>query len=366
MKAWRVQRHGRPSTALDLDEVERPEPGPGEVVVRAHSSALNYNEIDGCHGRYITIDPPLPYTLGMEVLGTVTAAGVGGESWLGRRVVATGKGATGAYAEYVVAPLDMVFDAPPTLDDVAGAAFFFPFHLAWLGLHERGRLSFGETVLVHAGAGGVSSAAIQLARAAGARVLATAGGPEKVAFCRSLGAEGIDYRADDFVASVAELTDGRGVDLVFDTVGGDVAVQSVAALARNGRLMMIGFAGGIEAEDQPMMPPRALMFGNVSIGGVLLSYSNHAEMAREHAGYNVVPRSVGETIHAELLTMIEQGSIAPIVGRVVDFAELPQALEDMEDRRTIGRVVVVHPDVADISGSANLGRSGSTSAEEAS
>ncbi len=346
VKAWRVQRHGRPSTALDLDEIDRPEPGPGEVLVRAHSSALNYNEIDGCHGRYLTIDPPLPYTLGMEVLGTVTAIGVGAEAWMGRRVVATGKGATGAYADYVVAPVDMVFDAPPTLDDVAGAAFFFPFHLAWLGLHERGRLVSGETVLVHAGAGGVSSAAIQLARAAGARVIATAGGPEKVEFCRSLGAEGIDYRADDFVPVVDQLTDGRGVDLVFDTVGGEVAVRSLAALARNGRLMMIGFAGGIEVEDQPMMPPRALMFGNVSIGGVLLSYSNHADLARAHAGYNVVPRSVGDTIHAELLQLLETGSIVPIVGRVVDFADLPRVLEDMEDRRTIGRVVVVHAGVA--------------------
>ena len=171
----------------------------------------NYNEVDGCRGRYLTVNPPLPYVLGMEVTGVVDAAGPGAEAWIGRRVVATAQGAYGGHAEAVIAPADMVFDAPPALDAGGAAAFLFPFHLAWLGLHERGGLQAGETVLVHAAAGGVGSAAVQLARAAGARVIATAGGPDKVAFVRDLGADVVvDYRADDFAAVVEEATRESG------------------------------------------------------------------------------------------------------------------------------------------------------------
>src|SRR5436190_5441466 len=194
MRAWRVHRYGRPSEALELDDVPEPEPGPGTVRVQSRATVLNYNEVDGCRGRYLTVNPQLPYTLGMEVFGVVDAAGAGAESWIGRRVVATAAGAFGAHAEAVIAPADMVFHAPAALDDAGAAAFFFPFHLAYLGLHERGGLQPGETVLIHAAAGGVGSAAVQLARAAGATVLATAGGPEKVEFVHGLGADiVIDY-----------------------------------------------------------------------------------------------------------------------------------------------------------------------------
>src|SRR5262249_21908997 len=196
MRAWRVHRYGAPSEALDLDDVPEPEPGPGTVRVRSRATVLNYNEVDGCRGRYLTVNPPIPYTLGMEVLGVVDAAGPGAEAWVGRRVVATAQGAYGAHADAVIAPVDMVFDAPPSLDAAAAAAFFSPSRLASLGRHERGWLQPGETVLVHAAAGGVGSAAVQLARAAGARVVATAGGREKVEFVRGLGADVvIDYRA---------------------------------------------------------------------------------------------------------------------------------------------------------------------------
>jgi len=342
MKAWRVHRAGRPSFALRLDDIDRPEPGPGEVLVRTRAAALNFNEIDGCHCRYATINPPLPYTLGMEVLGVVEAAGPGEEAWLGRRVMATAKGAYGGYAEWVVAPVDMVFDAPAALDDREAAAFFFPFHLAWLGVHERGRLRADESVLVHAAAGGVGSAAVQLAAATGARVIATAGGQDKVDRCREFGADvAIDYRRDDFVAAVLDATGGAGVDLVFDGVGGETTVRSLQCMARNARLMLIGFASAIEAEDQPTVTPRALCFGNVSIGGVLLSYRNDAAMTKRATGFNVVPRSVGEDIQRSLESLLDAGKIRPIIGRTVDFADLPAALDDMEDRKTVGRTVVV-------------------------
>ena len=342
MKAWRVHRAGRPSFALQLDEIDKPEPGPGEVLVKTRAAALNYNEIDGCHGRYATINPPLPYTLGMEVVGVVDQAGPGQEHWLGRRVMATAKGAFGGYAEWVVTPVDMVFDAPESLADHEAAAFLFPFHLAWLGIHERGRLQPNEWVLVHAAAGGVGSAAVQLAAAAGARVIATAGGADKVARCLEFGAHvAIDYRADDFVAKVLEATDGIGVDLVFDGVGGDTTVRSLQCMARNGRLMIIGFASAIEAEDEPTVTPRSLCFGNVSIGGVLLSYRIDPTIAKRAVGFNVVPRSVGDEIQRSLEALLAEGKIRPVIGRTVSFADVPAARDDMEDRKTNGRTVVL-------------------------
>ena len=139
MRAWRVHRAGAPTDVLELDDVPVPEPGPGEVRVATIATALNFNEIDGCRGRYLTVNPPLPYVLGMEVLGVVEATGPGAEQWLGRRVMATAVGAFGAHAEKVLAPVEMVFDAPTGLSDAEAAAFFFPFHLAYLGLHTRER-----------------------------------------------------------------------------------------------------------------------------------------------------------------------------------------------------------------------------------
>jgi NADPH2:quinone reductase len=341
MRAWRVHRYGRPSEALDLDDVPEPQPGPGTVRVQSRATVLNYNEVDGCRGRYLTVNPPLPYTLGMEVFGVVDAAGAGAESWIGRRVVATAAGAFGAHAEAVIAPADMVFHAPAALDDAGAAAFFFPFHLAYLGLHERGGLQPGETVLIHAAAGGVGSAAVQLARAAGATVLATAGGPEKVEFVHGLGADiVIDYRADDFVAAVTDATGGIGVDVVFDGVGGDVGDRSLDCLARNGRYLIVGFASGIEAEEVATVTPRRLCFGQFSINGVLLSYTSDPLAARQATGFNITPRAVGDTVHTRLLELLEAGRIRPIVGREVEFVDLPAALDAMEDRATIGRVIV--------------------------
>jgi NADPH2:quinone reductase len=338
-RAWQVVRHGRPSEALSLTSVELPAPGPGELLVQVEASPLNFNEVDGCHGRYRTVDPPLPYTLGMEVVGAVTDAGPGGEAWIGRRVMATTVGAIGAHAEQALAAADAAFDVPPSLAGPDAAAFYFPFHLAHLALHERAHVEAGETVLVHAAAGGVGSAAVQLAVAAGARVIATAGGPAKLELARSLGAEvAIDYRTADVVAAVAEATAGRGVDVCFDGVGGDVTLQSLRCLARNGRHLVVGFAGGIEAEDVASITGRMLCFGQVSVIGVLLAYAR--EPLPLGSGVHLVPREVGESVHAALVDLLDAGRIRPLVGRVVAFEDLPAALEAMEDRATTGRVVV--------------------------
>jgi NADPH2:quinone reductase len=341
VRAWRVIRFGRPSDALELDEVPDPVPGPGEVLVRTTASVLNYNEVDGCYGRYLTINPPVPYTLGMELTGVVEGAGPGGESWLGRRVVATATGAHGAHAELVACMADMTFDAPAALPGADAAAFFFPFHLAWLGLHERGRVQPGETVLVQAGAGGVGSAAVQLAVAAGARVIAVAGGTRKTALCTELGADvAVDHTSADVLEAVNEATGGQGVDVVFDGVGGDTFPTSIRCLARNGRHLMIGFAGGIETEDQAVIVPRPLMFGNVSVLGVLLGYSSDPAGVRAASGFNLVPRAVGERIHLALTDLLERGAVRPVIGSRVPFEELPAALDEMDRRATLGRTLV--------------------------
>jgi NADPH2:quinone reductase len=341
-RAWQVVRYGSPSEALELRDVELPPPGPGELLVRSHATVLNYNEVDGCRGRYLTINPPIPYTLGMEVVGTVEAAGPGGEGWLGQRVTSSAVGAFGAHAEQVIVAENMTFDPPAGWSDVEAACFFFPFHLAWLGLHERGRLEAGETVLVHAAAGGVGSAAVQLAKAAGATVIAVAGGAEKVALCKELGADhAVDHRAGDWEAAVRELTDGLGVDVVFDGVGGPVVEPSFRSLRRNGRHLVIGFASGIEAEEVPMAIPRSLCFGNLSVMGVLLSYHRDPDAVRRHTGtYNVTSRAIGDRVNETLCAMAAAGAIRPVLGGTVAFADLPKALDEMEQRRTTGRIVV--------------------------
>jgi NADPH2:quinone reductase len=338
MLAWRVLRHGRPSVALELDEIPEPAPGPGQARVRVSASVCNYNEVDGCYGRYRTIDPPLPYTLGMELTGVVDAAGASAERWLGRRVTACAVGATGAHAQYALVDPAMTFAVPEALGDVEACALFFPFHVAWLALFERGRLRPGEWLLVHSGAGGVGSAAVQLGVAHGARVIATAGSAKKLAFCRGLGAEvAIDYRGGDLAAALLEATKGAGVDVVCDLVGGATTAATIPAMAHGGRLVMAGFSGGIEAEDQAAITPRAILFGNFSLGGVMLAYRDGPTKL---GATNLLPRALGESIQAELLRLLDAGRIRPIVGRVSPFRELPAELERLEARATIGRSVL--------------------------
>jgi len=338
VSAWRVVRHGRPSEALALESLPEPVPGPGQLRVRVSASVCNYNEVDGCYGRYRTIDPPLPYTLGMECVGVVDAVGEGAAAWRGRRVMACAVGATGAHAQAAICDAAMAFDAPEALDDHAAAAFYFPFHVAWLALFERGRLAPGETLLVHAGAGGVGSAAVQLGVAHGARVIATAGSAEKLAFCRELGADAaIDYESGDLAAALVEATGGAGVDVVCDLVGGATTEATVPAMARGGRLVMAGFSGGIEAEDRPGLTPRAILFGNFSLGGVMLGYRDGPTKL---GAVNLLPRALGEAIQAELVRRLDAKSIRPIVGRVAPWQQLPAELERLESRTTIGRSVL--------------------------
>jgi NADPH:quinone reductase len=343
MRAWRVDDYGEPLDALQLREVPAPTPGPGEVLVRVTAITLNFNDVDGVRGRYLTVRPPLPFVPGMEVLGRVEDAGPGAESWLGRRVVAVPNGAFGGYAELAVAPAAMTFEMPPAaaLSDPEAAAIYLPFHLSWLALHDRANIRAGDVVLIHAAAGGVGSAALQLAVQAGTRVIATAGSPEKAELCRSLGADvAIDYTAEDFVGAVLEATDGRGVDVAVDTVGGEVTTRTFRCMAFNGRHLLVGFASGIEAEDEGIVP-RPVLFGNFSLFGVCLAYMDDPGALKDLTGYNFLSHADGERIHAGVLDLVERGVVRPVVGRTVAFADLPGAVQAMADRRTVGRCIVL-------------------------
>jgi NADPH2:quinone reductase len=338
--AWRVHQYGEPRDALHIDEVDEPAAGPGQIVVQTATTPLNFNEVDGCFGRYRTIDPPLPYTLGMEAVGEVVRAGEGFENWIGRRVVATAVGAFGAHAQQLLADPAMAFDAPDRLDDVHAAAFFFPFHVAHLALVERGHLQPGQTLLVHAGAGGVGSAAVQLGAAFGARVIATAGSDEKLGFCRDLGADlALNYRTVDVAGAVLDATAGRGVDIVCDLVGGDTTVRTFPCVAHGGRYVLAGFSGGIAAEDTGIVP-RPLVFGNFDLCGVMLSYRSDPAAAKRASGFNLFSRADGERVHAHLVDLLDAGSIRTVVGRTAPWTELPTELARLASRATVGRTVL--------------------------
>jgi NADPH2:quinone reductase len=329
-----------PGEVLQLDDVDGPEPGDGELKIRVTCVTLNFNDLDGIHGRYKTVPRPVPYIPGMEVLGVVEACGTGLDAWLGKRVVAIPSGAFGGYAEYVVAPAAMAFEMPADMPEPAAAAIFMPFHLAWLALYERARVQAGETLLVHAGAGGVGSAVIQLGVHAGARVIATAGSPEKLKLCRELGAEiAINYRETDFPDAVLEATDGRGVDVAFDAVSGDVTLKTFRCMAFNGRHILAGFASGIELEDEGLVP-RPVLFGNFSLVGVCHAYVDDPVVFKRLSGFNFPSHSDGDKLHAELLSLFAAGKLRTIVGQDVPFRELPAALDAMEQRQTVGRSVI--------------------------
>src|SRR4051794_3035600 len=220
MRAWRTHEYGRPTDVLRLDTVPLPIADAGEVRVRVQAIPLNLNDLERITGGNMMVRPELPYSPGMEVMGIVDACGEGANHWQGRRVVAMAKGAHGGFAEYAVCPVVSTFEMPDAIPLPGAAALYFPFHLAWLGLFDRADLRRGESVLVHAAAGGSGSAAVQLAVNAGARVFATAGTDDKVKLCRDLGAHvAINYNATHFADVVLAETGNEGVDVVFDNVG---------------------------------------------------------------------------------------------------------------------------------------------------
>ena len=345
MRAWRTHEYGpRPTEVLKLDTVSIPEPQAGEVRVRVQAIPLNLNDLERITGGNMMVRPELPYSPGMEVMGVVDGCGDGADGWQGKRVVAVPRGANGGFAEHAVCPLASAFEMPDEIPLPDAAALYFPFHLAWLGLFDRAELKAGESVLIHAAAGGSGSAAVQLAVHAGARVFATAGSDDKLQLCRDLGADvTINYKEQDFAQIVLDQTGDRGVDVVFDNVGQAVMEKSMSCLAYNGRYLMMGFASDKAVADEKLIVPRRVAIGNFKLCGVLLAYMPAAmrKMLKRGMGWSFASDELGARIMREIVGLVLAKRVKPVIGRVVEFEEIPAAIEAMANRETVGRTIAM-------------------------
>ncbi len=324
VKALRVNELGEPERVMVLEEVPVPVVRPGDVRLRVRAAALNFPDVLLCRGEY-QVKPPVPFTPGAEVAGVVEELGEGVEGVaVGDRVLAIPNFGDGGFAESTTAPAAGVFRIPDSMPFASAAVLHVVYQTGHLALHRRARIQPGETLLVHAGAGGVGSAAIQLGLAANARVIATAGGPEKVEVCQKLGAElALDYRERDFVDAVKEFTGGRGADVIYDPVGGDTYDRSTKCIAFEGRILIIGFTGGRFADART----NHVLIKNYSVVGV------------HWALYNVrIPQLVRET-HDELVRLFEAGRIDPLISERVTLGGVPSALARLGSRGTYGKIV---------------------------
>ncbi|MCF6522511.1 NADPH:quinone oxidoreductase family protein [Streptomyces sp. JJ36] len=324
MKAWRVHNNGEPRDVMRLEDVPEPEPGPGELLVRVRAANINFPDALLCRGEY-QVRPPLPFTPGVELCGEVLAGGEGTGAEEGARVIGQPLLPGGAFAERAVVSAEAARPAPEELDDAEAAALHIGYQTGWFGLHRRARLQPGETLLVHAAAGGVGSAAVQLGKAAGARVIGVVGGEAKAAIARELGCDVVvDRRTDDLVATVKEETGGRGADVVYDPVGGDAYAKSVKCIAFEGRIVVVGFASG--AVPTPGL--NHALIKNYSILGLHWGLYNQRD-----------PEAVA-ACHEELTKLAGQGAIKPLVSERVPLDAAGEAVQRVFDGVTTGRVVV--------------------------
>lgn len=318
-----MTRHGEPREALALVEQAAPEPGPGQLRLRVLASGAGLPDVAMCRGSY-PLTPPLPFTPGQETVGVVTARGADTRAQLGDRVmgIASFFLQHGSFAEECLALDAFAFEAPAEMGDDEAAGFVIPFHTAYVGLVRRAALEPGENVLVLGASGGTGSAALQLAKALGARTIATAGGPEKAAFCRALGADVvIDHRREDIAESVRAATDGRGAEVVFDAVGGDAFDAATRCIAHEGRLLLVGFGSGRWGQPRP----EHVVTHNYSVIGVMPS------------GYE---RTFKEEAQAALLDHWRAGRLRTVVHEAVPFDRLPDALARVAEGRVMGKVVL--------------------------
>ena len=322
MRAWQVPELGEPRDVLTLAEVPDPVPGPGQVLVRVLGAAANFPDVLMCRGGY-QVRPPLPFTPCVELCGEVVEAGPGVTGVApGDRLFGGAFG--GAFAELTLMNAASALPAPPGLDDAEAGAFFITYQTGWFGLHRRARLAAGETLLVHAAAGGVGSGAVQLGKAAGARVIGVAGGEQKTEVARALGADVvIDRNTQDFVEVVKEVTEGRGADVVYDPVGGDTYARSTKCIAFEGRILIIGFAGGT--------------IQSAALNHALIK--NYAIVGLHWGLYASKNPALIKDCHVQLTKMVAEGSIKPLVSERLGLEEVPAGLQRLADGDTVGRIV---------------------------
>jgi len=322
MKAIQCVQWGGPEK-LQLSECPLPAPAAGEVRIRVDAAGVNFPDALIIQKKY-QLQPPLPFTPGTEVAGTVDAVGEGvGRLKAGDRVVAFV--GIGGFAEYVCAAQAQVAPLPPGVDAAVAAGFTLTYATSQHALVERGQLKAGETLLVLGAGGGVGLAAVELGKLAGARVIAAASSPEKLDAARRAGAdELIDYSQADLREAVKVMTDGRGVDVVYDPVGGQYTAAALRTLGWRGRLLVIGFAAG----DIPQIPANLLLLKEVSAVGVYWG-----EFAKRDPSGN-------RRLLAQLSGWLAEGRLRPLVSREYPLAETPRALEDLLARRAVGKLVI--------------------------
>ncbi|MEV7194348.1 NADPH:quinone oxidoreductase family protein [Streptomyces sp. NPDC093510] len=316
MQAWQVHENGEPGEVMRLAETDRPALDEGQVLLKVRAANINFPDALLCRGQY-QVRPAMPFTPGMEICG---------ETEDGRRVIANPVLPYGGLAEYAVAESAALLSAPDALDDAEAAALHIGYQTGWFALHRRAHLQAGETLLVHAAAGGVGSAAVQLGKAAGAKVIGVVGGEDKARVARELGCDLVlDRRTDDVIGAVKEATGGRGADVIYDPVGGDAYTKSAKCVAFEGRIVVIGFASGA-------IPTPALnhaLVKNYSIVGL-------------HWGlYKTKDPGLILRCHEELSELAVKGAIKPLVSERVPMSDAAAAVQRVADGVTTGRVVVL-------------------------
>ena len=326
MKGWLVRELGEPNDVLKLEEdLDSPVVGENQILIKVEAAALNFFDILLCQGKYQS-KPPLPFTIGSEVSGTVVKVNKNSEFQEGQRVLAQPTAPKGGLAEYIAVDEHKVYPIPDSMPWNEAAAMFVTYHTTYYSLHDRANLKKGEVLLVHAGAGGVGSAAIQLGKAAGAFVIATAGGAEKAEVCSELGADVvIDYLTEDFVEVVKKETDSKGADVIFDPVGGHVFDRSRKCIAFDGRILIIGFASG----EIPSVSVNHILIKNYSVVGV-------------HWGFYAKRTNQQEIVnkHNQIMKLYEEGKIKPLIYRDFNFTDVREALQLLGERKTWGKLVI--------------------------
>ena len=323
MKAIRCREWGAPET-LRLEEAESPKLQPHQVRIRVRAAGVNFADTLMVGGRY-QVKPPFPFTPGLEAAGEIVEAGAAVANLrAGQRVLAVLRSG-GGYAEEIVLDAAAVVPIPATMDFVTAAAFPVAYGTSHFALTHRGHLQAGETLLVLGAAGGVGLTAVEIGKAMGARVIAAAGGVQKLEVARSRGAdELIDYRTESIRDRVRALTDGKGADVVYDPVGGDAFDQALRAVNWEARMLVIGFAGGrIQS-----VPANLILVRNISVIGVVWG----AQAERDPV---LISRNL-----AELLRWWEAGRLEPLVARVFPLAEAGAAMNALLSRQYAGKIVL--------------------------
>ena len=322
MKAWQVHQFCEPEQ-MTLEDVAIPEPGPGELRIRNRAAALNFFDILQVQGKY-QVKPPFPFAPGAEVAGVIDAIGAGVEGFKpGDRVGAVSW--IGGLAEYTIAKAERAFVIPNAMSDSEAAAMPVVYHTTYYGIEKRGQLQKDEWLLVHARASGVGMAAIQIGKALGAHVIATAGSDEKVAFCKTLSADfAFSYRDASWVDRVKEVTKGRGADVIYDPVGGEIFDLSTKIIATQGRLLVVGFASG----RIPTIAANRILLKDIAIVGV-----HWGPYADRTPGYF-------HTVQLRLLELYERGAVKPVVQWEETLDNVPSAYRRMAERGAIGKMIV--------------------------